>query len=659
MPLPVLIQGFEAFLGDQQDQGTFLLVDAYSPGGSQNLWVNRKGEISPIDGYAKLTATPVVTNGGGSTATFRSLFPYKKTLSGAVTRQLLGVLDDATDEWEVWYSTDGGATWTFISDRGATPLGQYPDWVQFGDVLYITVPKTEVPRQWDGTTMSAAGGTQLAAPTIVDAAVSGNLSGTFQWRIVPVKSDGTEKVGSVVSAVKPLTLTQADVTWVADADGTVKGYNAYRTTGIGKIFYLSTYVDGRTTVTFRDNVSDLSIIRQQFLDKHGDAPPSGAYFCFQHRGRVWWGRTDANPRKWWWSDPGLADSVWQDRNFLDCSNAGDDTSMGDVTTGGTGEFQGAAVLWLEKSVWVVSGDGQTVGAIINWNLRRTNAQAGSVSHRAVVRVPAGAKFLSEGGGTAATDAVTLAYFTPKGDIRLFDGDNDTIISHPKTTTLARLTYAQRAKVHAVHDTKRNHIVWYIPVDGGTECSIAVAWDYRHGVWYEWTVTNFASVIETDSSSVAQVLIASEARIATGGYVYALWSGNNFDGSAIASAWMTKPLYLAGPTFQGSNQLGGTDMVRVKRHRFVDLIYAKIGTTPTITVGVYAPDALDTDSPLFTTTGVGSSRIRAMLQDANGRFHHDRGVRLKFSSSVTTGAWTLTGAALGYQILPGSNRQTST
>lgn len=656
MSIDISLLTFAAFLGDQQSQSPLLLSEIFSPGGSQNLWVDRLGQIRPIDGYSKQTASPLTTNTGGSTAIIRSMFPYKKTAGGSVTRQVLGVLDDATNEWELWYTTDLGVNWTFISDRGATPVGQDPDWVQFGDILYVTVPKTEVPRQWDGTTMSATGGTQLAAPTIVDAAVAGNLSGVFQWRIVPVLNTGREKVGSVVSAVKPLTLTQADVTWVADADTNVKGYNAYRTTGIGKIFYLSTYVDGRTTVTFRDNVSDLSIIRQQFLDAHGDAPPSGVYYCFQHKGRVWWGRTDADPRKWFWSDPGLADSVWQDRNFVDCSNAGDDTSMGDVSTGGTGEFNGVAVIWLEKSVWIVSGDGQVVGAIINWNLRRTDAQVGTVSHRSVVRVPAGAKYLTETGSTSSTSDVTLAYFTPFGDIRLFDGNNDTIISNPKKTTLMRLSYASRGKVHQSHDTARNIITWYLPVDGGTTCTIAVAWDYNSGLWYEWTTTPFASVITTDSSSAAQTIMASQAAIGVGGYVYQLWNGNNFDGSVITGSWMTKPIYASRSLVPGADVAGSNaDFTRVKRHRFVDFLFAKIATTPTITVSVYAPDALDTDAALFSTTVVGSSRVRAALQDSSGRFHHDRGLRLKFQGAVSTGPWTLVGAALGFQVLLGLNR----
>lgn len=646
MALPILLQPFVAFLGDQE-RGTFVLSSLFSPGGSQNLWVDKVGQIRPIDGYAKQTVSALTTNTGASAATIRSMFAYKKTGGGTVTRQVVGVLDDQTNEWELWYTTDSGVNWTFISDRGATPVGQYPDWVQFGDTLYITVPKTEVPRKWDGTTLSATGATQLGAPTPTDAAVVGELTGAFAWRVVPViATTGVEKSGgSVVSAVLNLSASQADLAWTADADGAVGGYNVYRTTGVGKIFYLSSYIVGRTTVAYRDNVADITLIRRQYLDLHGDPPPSGCYFCEEHRGRVWWGRTDTDPRKWFWSDPGLAESVWQTRNFLDASNA---DSMGDVSTGATGNYFNTFIIWLERSVWSVSGDGQIVGAIINWNLRKTNARAGTVHHRSVARVAAGARYLQEDGDTATTDRVLLAYFTPLGDIRLFDGDNDTIISTPKRSTLARLTYAQRGKVHVVDDTKRGLLIWYLPVDGGTECSIAVAWDYQHGFWYEWPTAPFASVIETDTASAAQLLLASQAVVATGGYVYQLWSGNTFDGTAITANWMTKPLYLA-------EEPGTIDMVRDKRHRYLDLFFAKDASPTNLLVGVFPPDAADTDSPDFTVAIVGTSQDRASLQNSSGQYYQNRGLRLRLQSVASSGPWTLTGMTLGYQVLPGQRR----
>lgn len=670
MPAPILARTFPAFLGDHQAQGPLVLSDLMSPGGSRNLWVDKRGQIRPIEGTTTLGSTPT-TNTGNSFAAFRWFFPYKKNVGGTVTREVIGVLDDFVNEWEIWYSTNSGVGFTFVSDRGATPVGQSPDGVQFGDTLYITVPKTEVPRAYTGAgAIAAAGGTQLAAPSVA-AAATGVLSGNFQWKIVPViASTGREKLASVASAVTQLTSQQADVTWVADADTNVGGYNAYRTTGVGKIFYLDAYINGRTTVTYRDNVDDLSLIRQQFLDAHGDAPPSGVYFCEQHKGRIWWGRTDADPRKWWWSDPGLADSVWQDRNFIDCSNAGDISPMGDVSTGATGDFENTLVIWLERSVWTVSGDGQTTGAVIDWNLRRTNAQIGTTSHRAVLRVPAGAKYVTEDGSLATTDRVTLAYFTPSNDIRLFDGENDTIISHPKKKSLENVLYTQRHLVFAYHDTKRNFMVWAVPnsLNQDTFPSLFIAWDYRQGLWYEWTDatpgqtltgTSIFYAIELDTASAAQTLLASAAL--SGGLnvtkQITLFSGDTTLNGSIVAEWDTKALYFAGQDESGRVSTG-VDMVRVKRYRYLDFLF-DTAEAFALDISVLPPDATDTASPQFSVSITSAAWVRASLQDSNGDFFHNRGVRFRIKSTLNTGPWILFGMAAGYQVLDGQFHQALT
>lgn len=657
MPNPILVQSFIAFLGDSQAESIFTLADTFSPGGSKNLWVDRRGQIRPIDGFSVRTFNAIHPDSVSTPATLRSMFPYRSTQVAVVAREILAVVDDGVAAWQVFASTNDGVNWSYLGvDEGPdvpSPIGLVPDWVQFGDLLYITVPRGGIPLVWNGHVLTASSATQQAAPTIADAGVAGSLSGSFQWRVVPVDSEGEEGFGSLTSDAMNLTNTQADVTWVADPTITTVGYNVYRTTGIDKIFYLSSYVDGRLTVTYRDQVDDLTLIRNNFLDAHGDPPPTGTYFCAQHKGRVWWIRTDDFPRTAYWSDPGLANSVWVDRNFVDCSNAGDDTSMGDVSTGGTGEFQGVLVIWLEKSVWIVSGDGQTVGAIINWNLRRTDAQVGTVSHRSVLRIPSGARTLGSDGQTSQTSAVTLAYFTHLGDIRLFDGNSDVVISYPKTSTLARLNYDQRAKVHGHLDVARSHATWYFPVDDDLECSMAVTWDYKNGLWYEWPTSPFASVITIDAASGPPIFLASQANKSVGGIVYKLWDGNTFDGTAIAAQWMMKPLYMSGPSFQGSAQMSlSPDMTRVKCHRFFDLVFKKLTTIPLVTVEVLSPDAGDDDLALFSVPVIGSSNVRATLQDADGRFHYDVGIRLRIKSSATTGPWTLQGASLGYQILSG-------
>lgn len=639
--LPIQALTFLAFLGDQEATSTLLLSDAYSPGGSQNLWVDKLGRIRLIDGFAKQTASPVTTDTGGSAARWRELFPYRRTAAGVITRQVIGVLDDGVNEWEIHYSTDSGATWTFIADLGATSVGFIPDFAQFGDTLLITNGVVAV-RAWDGTTLTTAGSTQLAAPAVADGG-SGALTGTFQWRIVPRKTDGTRKPGSAASAVTQFAAKQANLTWVADPDTMVGGYEVYRTTSSGAIFLYVNYVNGRTTVTYTDNSLDETISEQRILQEHGDAPPTGSYFVEIHKQRAWYGRTDTDPRRWYYSDPGDPDSVYTDNAFLDMTDA---DSMGDVSVGATGNYQGMLVIWLERSVWTISGTGQIIGTIIDWTRAKSNAQVGATWHRTVVRIPAGARYTDADGSTRTTPTDTLAYLTPLKDIRIFDGDNAEVVSAPKSDTLATLNYAQRTKAFARVDTARSHAMWFIPTGSSTEPDTAVVWNYDLGTWHEWTPLNFASVVELETSTAAQLLLAGEARTATGGYIYQMWSGNTFDGTAISGKLMTRPLLLPIE--------GLLDFTRIKRVRYFDLLFEPDATPTTVTVEILSYNAGDDDAATISDTVSGTGRVRAQLQ-TGGRQFHGHGCRLRVSTEVTTGPWILSGGALGYQILPGTKR----
>ena len=182
-----------------------------------------------------------------------------------------------------------------------------------------------------------------------------------------------------------------------------------------------------------------------------------------------------------------------------------------------------------------------VGALQDWNRQRSNAQTGSVSHRGVVRVPKGSYYADQTGQLQKTETNTLAYLTPLLDIRLFDGDNDIIISHPINTILSTLNYAQRAKVHTLHDSSRGEIIWFYPDGNNTECSTAIVWNYRWGVWYqrEWP---FASAAELENATDAAVHVAGSNSTATGGRVYELWDTHQFDGAAFVARWITKTIY---------------------------------------------------------------------------------------------------------------------
>lgn len=671
MALPIRTQLFDSLLGTQENIHSIILPDVFSSGGSQNLFIDQFARAKRIDGYSKKNETPVTTDTGGSTGIFRSLFAFRYTSAGAFNRQLLGILDDGSDENELWSSGDNGETWTFRADFGASSVGKIATIAQFGDECYITNGVIS-PRKWNGSSLTTAGGTQSPQVTAAAAAgVTGFLNGTKQWKLVAIEADGSRHPGSLASTAYQFTDQQASLSWTADADTDVVGYELYATTGTGKIFYFEDYIDGRLTVAYTSNLQDKRLLENRVLEEHGDAPPTGSYYAVPHKQRMWYLRTDTYPRRGYYSDPGNAESVYP-FNYRDFSAVSD---QGDRITGGEGDYEGRLIIGLERSIWTISGTGQIIGDLVDFTRTRANPNIGWVSQRAVLRIPAGAKYIDQNGKEQTTSAVSLAYWTPIGDIRLFDGDNDTIISFPVNSTAKGFNYTQREKVWAILDSSRDHATWYFPSGSATEPDTAVTWNWRWGVWYVWTPQPFAHGVEVESSSEASTLLASESAIAKGGYVYQLWSGNTFDGTNIVSQWMTKTLF-------GKDDNGITALGYTKRWRFFDcLLTSTQGAQPTIEFveGLGEDTSTGTSLGTLDTTGdaivtadgdsiltadadalilsVASVHVKVKVIDpSDGRHIHSEGIRFRIKDNTSAEAWAIEAFSVGYQILPGLKRR---
>lgn len=570
------------------------------------------------------------------------------------------------NEWEIHYSTDQGVTWTFLYDAGSSPVGQVGDMAQFGDDLFICNGKV-APRKLNGTTISAAGVTKSPTPTAA-AGTTGLLNGDYRYKLVSMVAEVRQN-GSTSSSNIPLQNLQGSLSWTADSNTDVTGYEVYRTTGTGTSFYFVEYVNLRATVAYTDNTPDSTIVGNRVLQEHGDAPPT-SYFCEPHKGRMWWLRTDTFPTRAYWSDAGLADSVYS-YNYLDFS---DSELQGDRITGGFGNFGQSLVVFTEKAIWTVSGTGAVIGAVNDWTRNRSNAQTGSVAGRSVVRIPAGSKYQDETGVTQTIPVNSLAYFTPLGDIRIFDGKDDKIISHPIKTTLSTWNYGGLTKVHAIHDTASQQIIWFYPDGSATECTKAVCWSYKWGVWYPWNAMPISAAVEVDSSTTATTLLGSESLIGKGAYCYSLLDGNSFDGEAINAAWMTK-------TIRGTDQNGQGVPANTKRWRWADVVF-KISSDVTLTLewmpGYATDDATGiasttiSPSPAFLLTSDGYSIVtddsdpliislesqqgKVILHTPNGDYLHDTGLRLRVSDNDDNGDWALEALTLAYQVLPGSYRR---
>jgi hypothetical protein len=680
MAYPIQTQVFTVFMGTQEGIHSVALPSIYSSSGSRNLWIDKLGRAKKILGYAKQNSSAVTTNTGGTATMVRALRPYRQT-GASFTRQLMGVFDDATDECELWYSTDAGANWTFIVDFGSGSVGSIPDFAQVGNTLFFA-NGVVAPRAWNGSSLSTAGATGRS-PTITAAVntATGMLNGSYSWKMVSLDGAEVRSAGAVTSNIIQLQNEQANLSWTADSDTDITGYELYRTTGTGATFYFVTFIDGRTTASYTDNTSDLDILENRLLQEHGDAPATGSYFCEPHMQRLWWGRTNTNPRRVFFSDPGLADQVGAN-NYLDFT---DQSTLGDVVTGMVGDFDNTLVVFLERSIWAVSGTGQIVSDIMDWERIKSNAVVGAVSQRSIVKLPAGAVYTDASGNQVTAPRSMLAYFTPLGDIRIFDGQNDTVISTPVKETLKTFLYAQRAKIHAVHDIENAHIVWFWPgpVIGSdaAECNQAVCWNYRWGVWYVWPTMPMAASTTVDTASDTQLILTGEAQTGKGGFCYKFFSGDSFDGDDIAARWITKVLY--GQDESWSTRTSQSLMAYVKRWRWLDII-AEADTDVTLTVewmsgnasddavgrGAASQSLLPVGLQLITAEGNGiqtseSSDITVPyesvqkiinLEGTNGDYIQDVGCRIRISDDAANGSWSLEGMTLGYQVLPGVTRR---
>jgi hypothetical protein len=680
MPYPITTQTFTVFMGTQEGIHSVALPSIYSSSGSRNLWIDKLGRAKKILGYSKQNSSAVTTNTGSAATRLRALRAYRQT-GASFTRQLIGVFEAAANEYELWYSTNDGASWTFIADLGSGSIGSIPDFAQVDNTLFFA-NGVVAPRAWNGSSLSTAGpSAKSPTPTAAVNTASGQLNGTYTYKMVSIDGDENRSAGSVTSNVLHYQDEQCNLSWSADSDTDVEGYELYRTTGTGANFYFVTYIDGRTTTTYTDNASDLDILTHRALIEHGDAPATGSYFCEPHKQRLWWGRTDTNPRRVYWSDPGLPDQVGAN-NYLDFT---DQSSVGDVVTGMVGDFEGMLVVFLERSIWTVTGSGQIVQDVMDWTRTKSNAVTGAISHRSIVSIPAGAVFTDSSGNQVKTPKVMQAYFTPFGDIRIFDGNNDTIISTPVKDTLKTSLYAQSKKIHAVHDVEKGHVVWFWPGPTSSgedaECNQAVVWNYRWGVWYVWPDMPMAASTTIDTATDTEVVLTGEAQTGKGGFCYKFFDGDSFDGENIPARWMTKVIY--GEDNSWTSRTPQQMMAFVKRYRWLDLI---MEADADVTLSIEWMSASSSDEAvarggasksleplsmqLITSDGNGIQTVAESnivlpfdsvqkiinLEGTNGDYIQDVGCRIRISDDAANGSWSLEGMTLGFQVLPHATRR---
>lgn len=689
MPVPLQVQQISSFLGLDENISDMNLPEVFSSGGSKNVWMDKFGRVRRLDGHNAHNV--VVANAGlgiaitslGSPCVCLNLIPFNDQIIGRFKGPGGQVLA---------YTEDFGYTWTSLEVVSGAGSDLRMGWAILDNVLYLIFPNNGQLYTWDGTTLTEDPGSGTSPAVSAAASSPGNLVGTYRWKLVSVSGADDRSGAGTASTALTISNTQASLTWTADTDVSVQGYELYRTTGTGNLYYFVTYIDGRTTAAYTDNALDSEIFPNRVLEEHGETfnGVPGFSLLAVHKQRLWYGRTGylgSALAEVYWSDPGQP--LWiNDSNKFDIGS-GDTLETG--LRAMVGDFEDSILFFTEKSIYRVTGTGQVSGDITDWNFERTKATIGTVSPTAWVKVPAGAKYRDASGQLRVTSQATVAFFSPLCDVRAFDGTDDEIISFPVKETLDAFAHSEgffdRFAIHAIHDLERQEVIWAFPLETNAsslevnsypEITKAVVWNYRWGVWYVWDHFPFTAVTALQLANDAHRLFGAIVRVSATSRFAWLHDGNTFDGTAIDARWMTKPLY--GAKEEEDRVQEATP--NLKRWRWADILvevqsqddmpdlewypgvlgntvvapYSQVLGFPTDILQTADGDYILTSNGDYVYAGQSPAQARIKLVAGDGRHVHSEAIRLKVSSDHTDGAWIVSAINLAYQVMPGLRRR---
>lgn len=615
--------------GKHEGASPLALVPLFNAEGSKNMRLVKPGIVRMVNGFASLNSTAVTTDTGASATRCTGLYHYLSRSSGAITRRDVAVFDDGVNEVELWDSDDGGATWTFLKDLGSGAVGLVPSFLQVENQLFITFGGSIAVQEYDGSSVSDAGQTQPNTPTVTTLG-AGNLTGTFQYKVAVIDSNGD--VGPASDASSPKTKDQKElrVTFSA-AGGSNLGIRIFRTTGDGNFFFFLADVEGVSATTYDDNTDDRTLLsRGKGSANHGEAPPTGARFGMQHRARAIYLGTNANPNRFFYSDLGRGDTVTTGQ--FERVGEGEE---GDYLVTGFPEYEGVAVLFKEHSIWTLSGDGRQT-----YSLDRSMAQAGTVGKNSVALVPGGGKFRDTTGELNTISKPVIAYLTPHGDARIFDGIADTIISNAAQDVFATMSYEHRDQAWVQIYPPYNWIIFAIPTADQTFSYIAL--DYTQGTWHPVDfLPNAACAAISESSTVSNILLAGQSKTSVGGTVYQFFTGTDADGSNITATMRTVPLHYGDP-------------LSIKRLAAVGSIFEAQASSLTVTLNIYEGMA-DTGASAFSTKSLELQASNAdfteldpeQAKDSNGDYPRAKAHVLEWTRTGST-IWGMAGWTSHFQ-----------
>jgi len=671
MAIPVQTQNFVASGGDMESQGVLSLAESFSSADSKNVHIDKLGRIKKVLGYTIQNSTSVTTDTGGDDTLCHAL--WIDEASG----HLVGIFHDGVayggavsiDEYEVWRSNTGdGATWTFLRELTSSSFYDLPDAANFRGELFIATPR-QTAQVYNGTTLADAGGTQGNTATASEGAV-GHPDGTYEFKVIPMTGN-SRGLASAVSTAIQVAEHAITLSWTSHG-GSTTGVEVYATTGTGLEFYFAGYADGNTVTAFTYDLTDIELLFNRPLDEHGEAPPAGAFLVEEHKNRLWWARVDDGANRIYWSSPNDGDSVGVNSFFLIQSVHRGSTNI----TALLGNYKDSLFSFTEWGITRISGSGQILAGdgIPDWRLTPTSSSTGTASHESVVRVPAGARYLNRDGEVVETSEVLIAYLAGDNTIRLFNGESDFVISHPKADWLLTVERLSRILCWVEHDVLNEELTWYVyRGQGGEETALGslsegITWNYRWGTWSEITHRPFTCGVTQSTGNRQRLLTGTNQAISgTGsavGKVYLNKSGNNYAGSTnnIDAEYWTKPLV-------GVDENGGGLIGKTKRWRRLRLVTEALAAAQDLTIEWFSGYAnsrataigsatVDMDTSARTSVGLAATageENKVDLKSSDGSYLHSTAMRLKLSDDADDAAWGVEGFAIEYQVLPGEKR----
>jgi hypothetical protein len=616
--------------GEHEGISSFALADRYSPEGSQNMRLAKLGILRSVGGYSTLNAAAITTDTGASAVKVVGLHHYISRSAGAATLRQVAVVDDGVDEYEIWHSTDGGATWSFLKDMGSGGVGLKPSFGQWENTLQICFGGTLTPQEYDGSAVTDSGpASPPAKPTVALGGTPPGITGTFRYKSADIDANGD--VGSVSPESNKIVanVRKINVTRASEGAG---GYRLYRTTGDGSVYFWHSDHENGSSTPYIDFKTDRDLLENSRGSEPnvGVAPIDGLRLVAPHRARVFYAGTNDNPNRLYYSDVGNGNAVGPS-SFLRIGEG----EEGDEITALFPEYEGELLIFKEDSIWRLAGDGRQT-----FDLVRTQAQKGTIAKASHTLVRGGSKFTTATGDIATIPQSVVVYMTDT-DARITDGVSDTVISWAEADSFATLSYQHRNQAWCVDYPPYNWVIFAIPTADGTYTYRA--WDYEHGTWHPLAgFPNAACAALTETASAANVLMTGQAKTATGGETYQFFTGNDLDGSNMTSKVRTRVLDFGGPDIKSVLEA-------------LEPVFEAAGSSLSITINVYEGMA-DTGASAFftTTTDIQGSNVNYVNPDpiyvkTNGIFALDEGFVLEFTYTGTSG-WGIAGwTATHYEI----------